>query len=69
VGYGVFLLLMCRVFFKMHALENYAGATFLLVAFLALFPFSSALSMYSFPTGGLAWPALALALGGHFGRR
>jgi len=69
VGYGVFLLLMCRAFFKMHALENYAGATFLLVAFLALFPFSSALSMYSFPTGGLAWPALALALGGHFGRR
>ena len=64
----VFLLLMCRAFFRMHALEHYAGATFLLVSFLALFPLSSTLSMYSFPTGGLAWPALATALGCHFRR-
>ena len=66
VGYVVFLLLMCRAFLRMHARQHFAGATFLLVAFLALFPLSSTLSMYSFPTGGLAWPALALALGGHF---
>lgn len=65
-GYLVFLLLMYRAFFRMHARQHFAGATFLLVAFLALFPFSSALSMYSFPTGELAWPALALALGSYF---
>jgi len=34
------------------------------VAILALFPFSSALSIYSFPTGSIAWPALAFAVGG-----
>ena len=33
---------------------------------LAMFPLSSALSMYSFPTGSLTWPALALALGAYF---
>jgi hypothetical protein len=27
---------------------------------------SSAVSMYSFSTGSITWPALALALGAHF---
>jgi hypothetical protein len=31
-----------------------------------MFPLSSALSMYSFPSGSITWPALALALGAHF---
>lgn len=69
VGYAVFLILIGRAFLRMHVRQHFAAATFLLTAFLALFPFSSALSMYSFPTAGLAWPALALALGGHFNNR
>ena len=35
---------------------------FLFIALLAMFPISSALSMYSFNSGSITWPALALAL-------
>ena len=42
------------------------ATTFLCIALLAMFPLSAALSMYSFPTGSITWPALALALGAHF---
>ena len=50
-------------------LTNTAGqsvaTTFLCIALLAMFPLSSVLSMYSFGTGSITWPALALALGAH----
>ena len=42
------------------------ATTFLCIALLAMFPLSSVLSMYSFGTGSITWPALALALGAHF---
>jgi len=49
-----------------NAAGHGAAITFLCIALLAMFPLSSALSMYSFPTGSITWPALALALGAHF---
>jgi len=40
--------------------------TLLCIALIAMFPLSSALSMYLFESGSINWPALALALGAHF---
>jgi hypothetical protein len=44
-----------------------AATALLTIVFLAMFPLSSALSMYSFTTGSLTWPLLAAAVGSYVG--
>ena len=66
LGYSMFLALVLRWTLQANASEGGVTMTFLCIALLAMFPLSSALSMYSFPTGSITWPALALALGAHF---
>ena len=64
--YLVFIVLIINWIRAANLAQQGAVTTFLTIALLAMFPLSSALSMYSFPTGALTWPALALALGGYF---
>ena len=64
--YLVFIVLIINWMRAANLAQQGAVTTFLTIALLAMFPLSSALSMYSFPTGALTWPALALALGGYF---
>ena len=66
LGYLLFLALVLRWTLQANASERGVTTTFLCIALLAMFPLSSALSMYSFPSGSITWPALALALGAHF---
>ena len=64
--YLVFVALIIKWMRASNLAEQGAATTFLIIALLAMFPLSSTLSMYSFPTGSLTWPALALALGAYF---
>jgi hypothetical protein len=64
--YLIFVVLIIKWMWAANRAQQGAVTTFLTIALLAMFPFSSALSMYSFPTGSLTWPALALALGVYF---
>jgi len=65
-GYLLFLIMVARWMLATNTAGEGVATTFLCIALLAMFPLSSALSMYSFPTGSITWPALALALGAHF---
>ena len=64
MGYCLLFLIIARTIFAARYRSDSGVPVFLAVAILALFPFSSALSIYSFPTGSIAWPALAFAVGG-----
>ena len=64
MGYCLLFLIIARTIFAARYRSDSGTPVFLAVAILALFPFSSALSIYSFPTGSIAWPALAFAVGG-----
>jgi hypothetical protein len=66
LGYLLFLIMVVRWMLVANSASQGVTTTFLCIALLAMFPLSSALSMYSFPTGSITWPALALALGAHF---
>ncbi|MDG2460409.1 MAG: O-antigen ligase family protein [Luminiphilus sp.] len=66
IAYLMLLAMMLRLMFRASAKGICGVPVFAAVAILALFPFSSTLSMYSFSTGSLAWPALAMAAGGYF---
>ena len=66
LGYLLFLIMVARWMSVTNSAGQGAATTFLCIALLAMFPLSAALSMYSFPTGSITWPALALALGAHF---
>ena len=66
LGYLLFLIMVARWMSVTNSAGQGAAITFLCIALLAMFPLSAALSMYSFPTGSITWPALALALGAHF---
>ena len=66
LGYLLFLIMLVRWMLVTNAAGQGVATTFYCIALLAIFPLSSALSMYSFPTGSITWPALALALGAHF---
>ena len=66
LGYLIFLALVLRWTLKANAAGQGVSTTFFCIALLAIFPLSSAVSMYSFSTGSVTWPALALALGAHF---
>ena len=66
LGYLLFLIMVARWMLVTNTAGQGVATTFLCIALLAMFPLSSALSMYSFPTGSITWPALALALGAHF---
>ena len=66
LGYLLFLIMVVRWMLVTNAAEQGVSTTFFCVALLAIFPLSSAVSMYSFSTGSITWPALALALGAHF---
>ena len=66
LGYLLFLVLVLRWTLMANAAGRGSTTTFLCIALLAMFPLSSALSMYSFPTGSITWPVLALALGAYF---
>jgi len=66
IGYGLFLLILLRLVLRCEDESQSSASVFFTIAALALFPLSSALSMYSFPTGSLAWPAIALGLGVYF---
>ena len=64
--YLIFVVLIIKWMWAANRAQQGAVTTFLAIALLAMFPLSSALSMYSFSTGSLTWPALALALGVYF---
>lgn len=64
MGYCLLFFIIVRIVLRGRYHSDCGAPVFLTVAALALFPFSSALSIYSFPTGSIAWPALAFALGG-----
>lgn len=66
LGYLLFLIMVVRWMLVTNAARQGVSTTFFCVALLAIFPLSSAVSMYSFSTGSITWPALALALGAHF---
>jgi hypothetical protein len=66
LGYLLFLIMVTKWMLVTNAAGHGVATTFLCIALLAMFPLSSALSMYSFSTGSITWPALALALGAHF---
>jgi hypothetical protein len=66
LGYLLFLIMVARWMLATNTAGQGVATTFLCIALLAMFPLSSTLSMYSFPTGSVTWPALALALGAHF---
>ena len=66
LGYLLFLIMVARWMSVTNTAGQGVATTFLCIALLAMFPLSAALSMYSFPTGSITWPALALALGAHF---
>ena len=66
LGYLLFLIMVARWVLATNTAGQGVATTFLCIALLAMFPLSSALSMYSFPTGSITWPALALGLGAHF---
>ena len=66
LGYLLFLIMVVRWMLVTNAAGQGVSTTFFCIALLAVFPLSSTLSMYSFPTGSITWPALALALGAHF---
>lgn len=66
LGYLLFLIMVARWILATNTAGQGVATTFLCIALLAMFPLSSTLSMYSFPTGSITWPALALALGAHF---
>ena len=66
LGYLLFLIMVARWMLVSNVAGQGVATTFLCIVLLAMFPLSSALSMYSFPTGSITWPALALALGAHF---
>jgi hypothetical protein len=66
LGYLLFLIMVVRWMLVANSASQGVATTFLCIALLAMFPLSSALSMYSFPTGSITWPALALALGARF---
>ena len=66
LGYLLFLTLVVRWMLVANAAGQGVATTFLCISLLAMFPLSSALSIYSFPTGSITWPALALALGAYF---
>ncbi len=66
LGYLLFLTLVVRWMLVANAAVQGVATTFLCISLLAMFPLSSALSIYSFPTGSITWPALALALGAYF---
>jgi hypothetical protein len=62
----LFLIMVVRWMLVTNAAGQGVSTTFFCIALLAIFPLSSAVSMYSFSTGSITWPALALALGAHF---
>jgi hypothetical protein len=66
LGYLLFLIMVARWMLATNTAGQGVATTFLCIALLAMFPLSSTLSMYSFPTGSITWPALALALGAKF---
>ena len=66
LGYLLFLIMVVRWMLVTNAAGQGVSPTFFCIALLAIFPLSSAVSMYSFSTGSITWPALALALGAHF---
>tara|TARA_X000001036_G_scaffold36410_1_gene29526 strand:- start:285 stop:545 length:261 start_codon:yes stop_codon:yes gene_type:complete len=66
LGYLLFLIMVARWMLVTNTARQSVATTFLCIALLAMFPLSSILSMYSFATGSITWPALALALGAHF---
>ena len=66
LGYLLFLIMVARWMLATNTAGQGVATTFLCIALLAMFPLSSALSIYSFPTGSITWPALALGLGAHF---
>ena len=63
LGYLSFLIMMARCMLVTNTAGQGVVTTFLFIALLVMFPLSSVLSMYSFATGSITWPALALAFG------
>tara|TARA_B100001093_G_C26036074_1_gene680105 strand:- start:3 stop:272 length:270 start_codon:yes stop_codon:yes gene_type:complete len=68
LGYLLFLIMVARCMLVTNTAGQSVAAPFLFIALLVMFPLSSILSIYSFATGSITWPALALALGAHFRR-
>ena len=68
LGYLLFLILVARWMLVSNTAPQGVATTFLCIVLLGMFPLSSALSMYSFSTGSIIWPALALAWGRISGR-
>ncbi len=66
LGYLLLLIMVARWMLVTNTAGSAVATTFLCIALLATFPLSSVLSMYSFATCSITWPALALALGAHF---
>ena len=63
LGYLLFLLMVFRWMLVANTARQALATPILCIAVLAMFPSSSALSMYSLCSGSITWPALALALG------
>ena len=68
LGYLLLLIMVARWMLVTNTAGQGVATTFLCIALLAMFPLFSVLSMYSFATCSITWPALALALGAHFGK-
>ena len=66
LGYLLFLIMVARWMLATNTAGQGVATTFLYIALLAMFPLSSALSMYSFTTASITWPALALGMGALF---
>ena len=66
-GYAVFIGALITMMLRANQQSRGAATALLTIVFLAMFPLSSALSMYSFTTGSLTWPLLALAVGSYIG--
>ena len=66
LAYLFSLIMVARWMLVSNTAGQSVATTFLCIALLAICPLSSVLSMYSFATGSITRPALALALGAHF---
>jgi len=66
LGYLFFLIMAARWMLVTSTAGQGVATTFLCIALIVMFPLSSVLSMYSFATGSITWPALDLALGALF---
>ena len=64
-AYGVFIVALVTMMLRANQQRQGAATALLTIVLLAMFPLSSTLSIYSFTTGSLTWPLLALALGSY----